>query len=84
MEPSGFPSTIYLNSTLSVQIVNSFSQQFFVVVESAKGEIAVVADVAPKLIREVTVIQYPNFCMVAANRAFARLWRRVFSLQLRP
>lgn len=56
MEPSGFPSTIYLNSTLTVQIVNSFSQQFFVVVESAKSEIAVVADVAPKLIREVAVI----------------------------
>lgn len=56
MEPTGFSSTIYLHSTLAVQIVNSFSQQFFVVVESAKGEIAVVADIAPKLIREVAVI----------------------------
>jgi hypothetical protein len=47
---------ICLYSSLSIQIVNSFSQQFFVVVESAKSKIAVVADVAPKLIREVTVI----------------------------
>jgi hypothetical protein len=83
MEPSGFPSTICLHSTLPVQIVNSFSQQFFVVVESAKSEIAVVADIAPKLIREVAVIKYPNFGVIAANWAFTRYWGRVFVFQPR-
>jgi len=75
-------TAIYLHSIFSVQIVNSFSQQFFVVVESAKREIAVVADVAPKLIREVTVIQYPDFGVSAANRAFARCWWRILGLEL--
>jgi len=49
---------------LAIQIVNSFSQNSFIVIESAQSEIAIITYVTAKLVREMAMIQYPIACKI--------------------